>query len=846
MKKKFDVKGMTCAACQAHVEKAVNKLDGIEVCNVSLLTNSMEVTFDENKVTVDKIEEAVNKEGYEANVKDKKEAKTSNNTKKDGKDFELIKLIVSFVFLFLLMYVSMGSMIGLPLPQFLDGEENALSFAFTQFILTIPTLIIYSRYFKNGFKRLIKLSPNMDTLIALGSTASIVYGIFSIYMIGYGLGHQELTIVHEYMHNLYFESASMILTLVSLGKYLEGLSKKKTTKAIEKLVNLSPKKAVVLIDGKEVEVPVEEVELNSTVIVKKGDLVPVDGEIIGGSGSLDEANITGESMPVYKKEGDKVFSSTILKSGYLEIKVLKKAEDSSIATIIKLVEEASNSKAPISKLVDKISLYFVPTIIGIALITFFSFLIAGSVSGEYNFADAFNFGVSILVIACPCALGLATPVAIMVGTGKGAENGLLIKNAEILEKAHNIKTVVLDKTGTITNGKMDVTNLIFDEELISENEVINVIYNLERLSEHPLAEAMLNYVSSYERDIKKVNNFTQIEGQGLEGIIEDNFYQIGNRKIIKDLENSKYYNDYIRLSNEGKTCLFLTKNLAEIGLISLKDEIKENSKEAINELKKLNIDVIMLTGDNEKTANSIAKEVGIEHVISEVHPLDKQEVIKSLKKDEKHLVAMVGDGVNDALALTSADLGIAIGGGSDVAIETSDIILIKNDLLDVRNVIALSKRVMNTIKGNLFWAFFYNCIGIVLATGIFYPSFGIRLNPMIGSLAMAFSSVFVVLNALTINFFKVKKDSNIIKEVESNIKVEKEEEKQMEIIELNVKGMMCQHCVKHVNDALVKVNGVTKVEVSLEKNNATVEGNSLSKEELIQAVKDAGYEVVDQ
>lgn len=845
MKKKFDVKGMTCAACQAHVEKAVNKLDGIEVCNVSLLTNSMEVTFDENKVTIDKIEEAVKKEGYEANVKDKKEAKTSNNTKKDGKDFELIKLIVSFVFLFLLMYVSMGSMIGLPLPQFLDGEENALSFAFTQFILTIPTLIIYSRYFKNGFKRLIKLSPNMDTLIALGATASIVYGIFAIYMIGYGLGHQELTIVHEYMHNLYFESASMILTLVSLGKYLEGLSKKKTTKAIEKLVNLSPKKAVVLIEGKEVEVPVEEVELNSTVIVKKGDLVPVDGEIIGGSGSLDEANITGESMPVYKKEGDKVFSSTILKSGYLEIKVLKKAEDSSIATIIKLVEETSNSKAPISKLVDKISLYFVPTIIGIALITFFSFLIAGSVSREYNFADAFNFGVSILVIACPCALGLATPVAIMVGTGKGAENGLLIKNAEILEKAHNIKTVVLDKTGTITNGKMDVTNLIFDEELISENEVINVIYNLERLSEHPLAEAMLNYVSSYERDIKKVNNFTQIEGQGLEGTIEDNFYQIGNRKIIKDLENSKYYNDYIRLSDEGKTCLFLTKNLAEIGLISLKDEIKENSKEAINELKKLNIDVIMLTGDNEKTANSIAKEVGIEHVISEVHPLDKQEVIKSLKKDEKHLVAMVGDGVNDALALTSADLGIAIGGGSDVAIETSDIILIKNDLLDVRNVIALSKRVMNTIKGNLFWAFFYNCIGIILATGIFYPSFGIRLNPMIGSLAMAFSSVFVVLNALTINFFKVKKDSNIIKEVESNIKVEKEEEKQMEIIELNVKGMMCQHCVKHVNDALVKVNGVTKVEVSLEKNKATVEGESLNKENLIQAVKDAGYEVVE-
>ena len=845
MKKKFDVKGMTCAACQAHVEKAVNKLDGIEVCNVSLLTNSMEVTFDENKVTIDKIEEAVKKEGYEANVKDKKEAKTSNNTKKDGKDFELIKLIVSFVFLFLLMYVSMGSMIGLPLPQFLDGEENALSFAFTQFILTIPTLIIYSRYFKNGFKRLIKLSPNMDTLIALGATASIVYGIFAIYMIGYGLGHQELTIVHEYMHNLYFESASMILTLVSLGKYLEGLSKKKTTKAIEKLVNLSPKKAVVLIEGKEVEVPVEEVELNSTVIVKKGDLVPVDGEIIGGSGSLDEANITGESMPVYKKEGDKVFSSTILKSGYLEIKVLKKAEDSSIATIIKLVEETSNSKAQISKLVDKISLYFVPTIIGIALITFFSFLIAGSVSREYDFADAFNFGVSILVIACPCALGLATPVAIMVGTGKGAENGLLIKNAEILEKAHNIKTVVLDKTGTITNGKMDVTNLIFDEELISENEVINVIYNLERLSEHPLAEAMLNYVSSYERDIKKVNNFTQIEGQGLEGTIEDNFYQIGNRKIIKDLENSKYYNDYIRLSDEGKTCLFLTKNLAEIGLISLKDEIKENSKEAINELKKLNIDVIMLTGDNEKTANSIAKEVGIEHVISEVHPLDKQEVIKSLKKDEKHLVAMVGDGVNDALALTSADLGIAIGGGSDVAIETSDIILIKNDLLDVRNVIALSKRVMNTIKGNLFWAFFYNCIGIILATGIFYPSFGIRLNPMIGSLAMAFSSVFVVLNALTINFFKVKKDSNIIKEVESNIKVEKEEEKQMEIIELNVKGMMCQHCVKHVNDALVKVNGVTKVEVSLEKNKATVEGESLNKENLIQAVKDAGYEVVE-
>lgn len=839
MKSKFDINGMTCAACQAHVEKAVKKVKGVKKVNVSLLTNSMEVEYDSKICSTQNIKDSVFNAGYEATIKN--ELTNSNNIRKNNKDNSLFKLIVSIIFLIILMYVSMGHMIGIPLPPFLEGESNALGFALTQALLTIPSVVFYSSFFKSGFKKLFKLAPNMDSLIALGASASLLYGVFALYMIGYGLGHNDMVIVNEYRHNLYFESAAMILTLVSLGKYLESISKKKTTKAIEKLIDLSPKSAIKLVDDIEINVKIDDVKKDDILVVKKGDLIPVDGIIIEGSGSINESNITGESMPVLKNINESVYSSTILINGYLKIKASKVGEDSSINTIIKLVEEASNSKAPISKLVDKVALYFVPIVIAISLITFISFLIVGSINGQYGFQDAFNFGVSVLVIACPCALGLATPVAIMVGTGKGAENGLLIRNAEILEKAHLVKTVVFDKTGTITNGKPKVTNLSVVNNEIDRDDVINIIYNIEKKSEHPLAEAIIEYSKNFDVEELEIESYESIEGKGLRAIINNNIYEIGNAKVLKDIEISLFFNQYSELVNNGETVLFLTKNSVEIALISIKDTIKSSSKLAVEEIKKLGIEVIMLTGDNKKTAEVIAKEVGINHVISDVLPINKQEVINNLKKDKKHLVAMVGDGVNDALALASSDLSIAIGKGSDVAIETSDIILLRNDLLDIRNVIGLSKRVMNTIKGNLFWAFFYNCIGIILACGVFFPSFGIKLTPMIGSLAMSLSSVFVVLNALTINLFKVKRNESYNNENIENSSIDMEDKAMDEII-LNVKGMMCAHCKNSVENSLKNIKNVNEVIVDLKTGIVKVRGINLDKAILIGEVKKAGYE----
>lgn len=825
MKKKFDVKGMTCAACQAHVLKAVEKLEGVKDVNVNLLNNSMDVDFDESVCSINNIEQSVKKAGYEANVKDNNISKQVNKSSKDN-DYQLTKLIISFIFLLVLMYVSMGHMINAPMPWFLVGEENALIFAFTQFLLTIPSVIIYFHFFSNGFKRLFKLSPNMDSLIAIGSSASLLYGIVAIYMIGYGLGHDDLTIVHSYMHNLYFESCAMILTLVSLGKYLESLAKKRTTKAITKMMDLAPKTGNVLKNGSIILTSIEDIKINDIVVIKKGEVIPIDGEIIKGNGSIDESNFTGESLPIYKEKGNKVYASTILNSGYLEVKVDKQSEDTNIATIIKLVEEASNSKAPISKLADKISLYFVPIVMLISIFTLIGFLIA-----RYPFELAFNMAISVLVIACPCALGLATPVAIMVGVGKGAQNGLLIKNAEILEKSHLIKTVVLDKTGTITQGKPSVTDFNI---LNNQSDLLDIIYSIESMSEHPLADAIIEYANKNNAKKVEIKNYQSIDGIGLKATYQNDEYMVGNNKISTNLNDDKTFK---LLSNQGKTVIFIKKNDSIIGYIAIKDEIKQTSKQAIEELHKLGIKVIMLTGDNKTTAQSIANEVGVDEVIAEVLPVDKQNIIKSLKKDDKHLVAMVGDGVNDALALASSDLGIAIGAGSDIAIESSDIVLMKNDLMDVKNVIGLSKRTILGIKLGLFWAFFYNSIGIIIATGIFYPSFGLMLNPMIGSLAMSISSVFVVLNALTINFYKIKniKNTNIVDK-------KKGEDVIMDIITLQVEGMMCMHCVSHVETALSKISGVDKVEVSLDKKTATVTGMNLNKDELIQAVKEAGYD----
>ena len=821
MKQKFNVEGMTCSACSAHVDRAVRKLNGVISCNVNLLSNTMEVEFDEKKLTTSDIEKSVKDAGYKAYTSSVKSSKK--------KDTALVKLIVCFSLLVILMYLTMGHMIGLHLPKFLSGTANALRYAGVQLILIVPILIIYNHFFISGYKKLFKGAPNMDSLIALGATASIIYGIFAMIRMTQGLNSGDLGLVDEYRHNLYFESAGMILTLVSFGKYLESLSKKKTTNAITKLIGLAPKTARVIKNNEEVVIDAKDVNVNDIVIVKKGDLVPVDGVVIDGSASIEEANITGESMPVLKNKKDEVYSSTICTAGYLKIKALKVGEDTSISNIIKLVEEASNSKAPISKLVDKIAGVFVPVIISIAIATLVvSYLILK------DFELSFNFAISVLVIACPCALGLATPVAIMVGTGKGAENGLLIKNAEILEKAHLVKTVVLDKTGTITEGKPRVTDFILIDKTV---DVLAIAYTLEIMSEHPLASAICDYARSKYSDIFDCEEYYQLDGFGIKGIIDNDEYYIGNDKIFKEYNifDSELIHRINLLSKEGKTVLVVTKNKEVVGLFAIKDPIKPTSISAVKALKEKGIKVVMLTGDNIDTANTIAFEVGIDNVIAGVLPTTKQTVIKEEMAKCDGLVAMVGDGVNDALALTTADLGIAIGGGSDVALESSDIVLLRSDLLDVLNVINLSKRVLNTIKGNLFWAFFYNCIGIVLASGLLY-GLGIKLNPMIGSLAMSCSSVFVVCNALTINFFKVEKvDKN-----STNVKLD------VKTLTLNVKGMMCEHCVKHVKDACEKVSGVSAAIPSLDNNNVVIEYvGKLNLELVIENITKAGYEVIN-
>ncbi|CDE15604.1 copper-exporting ATPase [Clostridium sp. CAG:288] len=823
MKLKFNVEGMTCASCQAHVSKAVEQLEGTSKVNVNLLKNTLDVEVDEAKCDASKIEDAVQKAGYKAYI-------PNANKKTDKlieKNHDLAYLIFSLVDLLVIMYFSMGHMMwGWPVPKVFNMHTNPMGFSLVQFILVLPIIFLYRKYFINGFKKLIKLSPNMDTLIAIGATFSIAYGIYCLFMISMGYT--------EYHMYLYFEAAGMILTLVSLGKYLEKLSKRKTTTAIEKLMDLSPKEAVVLKDNIETKVKIEEVKLGDIVVVKKGDSVPVDGKIIEGNASIDQSNITGESIPVYKTANDDVYSSTIVTAGYIKVKATKVGEDTSIANIIKLVDEASNSKAPISKLADKISGVFVPVILAIALVTFIINLIVSK-----DFQIALNFAITVIVIACPCALGLATPVAIMVGTGKGAENGLLIKNAEILEKAHHIKTVVLDKTGTITEGKPRVTDF---ESFESDSDLLSVIYSLENMSEHPLALSMIEYAKENNANLLEVKEFKTTDGRGIEGIVNNSKYFIGNYKSVEELKlNTKELEDKVNnLSYQGKTPLLIIKDNKVVGLIAVKDEVKESSKQAISELRNKGIKVIMLTGDNRKTAEAIAKEVNVDEVISDVHPEDKQKVINSLKTNDKNLIAMVGDGVNDAPALTSADLGIAIGGGSDIAIESADIVLLRNDLLDVLNVISLSKRVINTIKLSLFWAFFYNFVCVILSTGFLYylTDKKFMMTPMIASVAMSISSVSVVLTSLTINFFKVKKAKN-----SNNSSVSIKEKNKMQTKVIYVDGMMCNHCKAHVEEACKKVPGVSDAVVSLQDKNVTVTcEEKVTDEALKQSIKEAGYE----
>lgn len=812
MKQKFKIEGMTCSACQSHVQHAVEKLEGMQSCNVNLLANSMDVDYDEKKLTEGQIMTAVSKAGYKAIVEGKTQQTSPSSNEHKGRT-----LCIAACFALVVFYLCMGPMVHIPIPPIF--EENPLILAITEFLLTLPVVFLYRNYFINGFKRLWKRSPNMDSLIAMGASASLLYGVYIIYLMAYRLGIGE-DIAHL-SHELYLESASTILVLVSFGKYLEGKSKKKTNDSIKKLMDLAPKTALLLQDGKEIEILVEEVKQKDHLIVKKGMQVPVDGIIIEGAGSFDQSNITGESIPVYKSQNEEAISSTILTSGYVVIEATKVGEDTTFNTIIKLVEEAANSKAPISKLADRISYFFVPIVMLIACISFIVFCFLEGPS------FAFGIGISVLVIACPCALGLATPVAIMVATGVAARNGLLIKNAEILERTHSINTIILDKTGTITEGNPKVVDLL----CFTEDPLLRIAYTLEQKSEHPLALAILTKAKEENLEPLPLQTYDSHAGLGIEGKIENQKYYIGNKSYLSllginfDLEDERIK----EICKTGVTPLFIAKNAALIGVIAVKDEIKKDSKEAIESLKKMGLEVIMLTGDNPTTASAIAQEVGIENVISNVLPDEKQDAIQQEQEKGKK-VAMVGDGINDAPALMCADIGIAISNGSDIAIEAADIILVSNSLNDVSSAIELSKKTIRNIKGNLFWAFFYNAIGILLASGVFYYAFHIRLNPMISALAMSFSSVFVVTNALRLNTFKTKTKKQ-------------KGGKTMNTITLHVEGMMCKHCQARVEKALTEVAGVTNVEVSLENKTATVTGNNLSESALSKAIVDAGYEV---
>lgn len=882
MKERFDVTGMTCSACSSHVEKSVSKLTGVENVSVNLLTNSMQVEFDENKLDTAGIIKAVEDAGYGAAVKDghaKSGTKTSGQSdSQENNGLSAVeqnvknmkkRLIVSLIFWIPLMYVSMGHMIyqwlNIPMPpftmNFLHGNENAITYAFTQFLLLLPILIANHKYFKNGFKMLWHRSPNMDSLIAIGAGAAILYGIFAIYRIGYAMGHGDMMVVHQYAHDLYFESAGTILTLITIGKYLETKSKGKTSEAITKLLNLAPKTVTVVRDGVEQVVDAADVEKGEIFLVKPGESVAVDGIVLEGKSSFDESAITGESIPVPKQEGDTIVSASMNKSGLIRAKATKVGEDTTIAQIIRLVEEASSSKAPIAKMADKIAGVFVPTVITIALITGIIWLISGA-----TFEFAMSTAIAVLVISCPCALGLATPVAIMVGTGKGAENGILIKSGDALETAHQIDTVVLDKTGTITQGKPVVTDIICAAgKNADKTQLLQIAGSLEKGSEHPLAEAIVNYCVTNNISLEKVTDFNALFGKGIEGTVSGTHYYAGNEKMMeeKGISLSTEQKNQIReLAKQGRTPLLFADENQFLGIVAVADVVKPTSKEAVQKFRDYGIHVIMLTGDNEVTAQAIKEQVGIDEVIAGVLPTQKEEKISALKQ-AGHKVAMIGDGVNDAPALASADVGIAIGAGTDVAIESADIVLMKNDLLDAVGAVKLSKAVIRNIKENLFWAFFYNSIGIPLAAGVLYPLFQIKLNPMFGAAAMSLSSVCVVSNALRLRWVKLhdtKKtqsephqdvaastiaDINQHNALDNNIKSTNNDKGESTMTTtISIEGMMCAHCQAHVEKALKEVAGVTEVTVSLENKNAVVTGDA-SVEALKQAVVDAGYEVTD-
>ena len=959
MKERYHVTGMSCSACSSHVEKAVNKLDAVEKASVNLLTETMDVTYDESRLSSEGIIDAVVKAGYGASVMGEssngnaaggQSASGSGNRRSgsaaDGKqelqqkldaDARAMKwrLGISIGFLIPLMYVSMHHMFkewfGIPVPAFIvntmHGNANAMNFALTQFLLLLPILYVNRKFFSVGFKTLAHRSPNMDSLIALGSGAALVYGIFAMYRISYGLGYGDMAVVEHYSHDLYFESSGTILTLITVGKYLESRSKGKTSEAITKLMNLAPKVAILVTeDGQEKEVPTESLQKGDVFLVKPGSLVPVDGIVLEGNSSVDEAAITGESVPVEKQAGDHVVSATVNKAGFLKCRADRVGDDTTLAQIIRLVEEASASKAPIAQLADKVAGVFVPTVMAISLVTLIVWLASGA-TAEFAISTA----IAVLVISCPCALGLATPVAIMVGTGVGAGNGILIKTGEALQQAKEIDTVVLDKTGTITSGKLKVEEVGGYQSDFPADAMMQIAAALEKKSEHPLAEAVVEYAESFQLTIPEIVDFKATFGRGVEGALAADFraveaakndgptavFYAGKRDSTADVpENSgkiaeqnpatgvvrsdadsvtfpagtKFYVGNLaflqeknitlpqgaaeglnRMADEGMTPLLVAQEGRFLGIIGVSDTVKATSYEAINAWEKMGVRVIMLTGDNRRTAEAVRQKLGIAEVVAEVLPQDKEKKVSELKR-QGHKVAMIGDGINDAPALAAADVGMAIGAGTDVAMESADIILMKNDLRDAVTAMKLSRAVIRNIKENLFWAFFYNCIGIPLAAGVLYPAFQIRLNPMFGAAAMSLSSIFVVGNALRLRGFKsgftpLKKEAPEVtrKEIKithaaaegeqcilktpaeqnnrQDVKQEKERTNTMTKV-ISIEGMMCNHCTGTVQKALEAVEGVKAVTMSLEQKNATVElASDVADDVLAKAVTDAGYEV---
>lgn len=835
MKETFDIKGMTCAACQANVNKAVSKLEGVKEVDVSLLANRMQVEYDASIIDQQTICNAVNAIGYQASCQNQEKTTSTQQQwqqtqQQAQKDQELSKkkLWVSIILLCILMYIAMAYMVHLPMPSILKGMENALINTILQMILASIILLIQNHFFVRGFKALFHKAPNMDSLVAIGSAASYGYALFYLFVMAYGMGHQNMEWVHKSMHSMYFDSAAMIVTLVSVGKYLETRSKAKTNDALDQLMDLAPKSATIIQNGKEVQVSSDQIQVGDIVLIRPGQRIPVDGTIIEGMGYLDQSAITGESMPVEKQVGQSVLSATMNENGTFKFRAEKVGQDSTLAQIIRLVDQASHSKAPIARIADKVAGIFVPTVIGIALITFVVWMLI-----SHNFQMALNNAISVLVISCPCALGLATPVAIMVGTGKAAELGILLKSAQALETLQSIDTIVLDKTGTITLGKPSVQRIVTKE---NEESFLLLAASLEQGSAHPLAKAIIKEASRRQIKLNPCTDFKNTSGRGVKGKVQEKEIFGGNQKYMEE--------NHIEITNEqkevlldmqrkGMTPLLFGQDGHVSGIVGVADTIRKESQSAIEAFKKQGLSVVMLTGDNENTANYLAQSLSLDQVISEVLPADKEKHVHDLQ-NQGQKVAMVGDGINDAPALVRSDVGIAIGAGTDIAMDSADIILMKDSLHDVNNAIDLSRAVIKNIKENLFWAFFYNVIGIPIAAGVFYPIFGWQLSPMFAAAAMSLSSMTVVTNALRLRKFKPKYTAK--KE-----EVENWEEEKMKRV-LKVDGMMCPHCQANVKKTLESIEGIAEVEVSLENKEATfMAEKSVSEEEIKQAIMDAGY-----